>query len=264
MNKTCAFIAQACHLPLQLWEKRCLLPQLQGQGKRRRGGCWNCCLGKQEWLCQEGSSTAVPQAKPCWPMRGATAERWGGYCWNSPDSGLQGHGRGFWSKTKVSSGSLPWLSRVCDVRLEGWSPALVICGTFPLAIGSQGWRLGVGACLPGHPPGSAVLHGGRWWGKFLADPWRKPAAFLVSWDSVNFLITVTPIISGDCLSQPVCPSSHKDLSHRPSCSLVAITHPLPNPQALRPRVKIFGGISSREETCHRHGNCYCPLWAACT
>lgn len=28
MNKTCAFIAQACHLPLQLWDKRRLLPQL--------------------------------------------------------------------------------------------------------------------------------------------------------------------------------------------------------------------------------------------
>lgn len=93
---------------------------------------------------------------------------------------------------------------------------------------------------------------------------KIPCWPLVSWDSVNLLIMETPIISGDCLSQPICPSSHKHLSHRPSCSSVAITHPLPNPQALRPRIKLFGGISSREETCYHHGNCYRPLWAACT
>lgn len=136
--------------------------------------------------------------------------------------------------TKVSSGSPPWQSHICDV-LEGSGQVLVICCGFPPATRWQSWWLGpwagrylCGDCRGGH----------------IADPWRKPARFLGCWDRINFLMTEVCVISSDCLSQGICPTVHMHQSHWLSCSLLVIACPLPHPQALQPWVMLYwGGIS---------------------
>lgn len=136
--------------------------------------------------------------------------------------------------TKVSSGSPPWQSHVCDV-LEGCGQVLVICCGFPPATRWQGWWLGpqAGWCLCGECTGGHI-----------ADPWKKPAHFMGCWDRINFLMTEVCVISGDCLSQAICPPVHTYQSHWSSCSLLVIACSLPHPQALQPWVTFFwGGIS---------------------